>query len=361
MNKAKFDAEIERHLDNVRALRVESGLFRASAQEVPTGYDKAWLRDNFYTSLGFEHVGDWNTVYWLWKAILGIFVKHHDKIEWAAQNKPYETWQYIHARYNPDTFDEFWEEWGNKQNDAVGAILFKVADLESRGIVVVQSDEERRMLQMLVNYLATIEYWHDPDNGVWEENEEVHASSIAPTVAALRKIDALPFIEVPEGMLPHGEQALKQLLPRESVTKFTDLALLSLIWPYQVVDDDIAAQILRNVEYHLERRRGVLRYKNDRYYNANEDGYSEEAEWTMGFPWLAVIYARRGNTGKAMYYLSKARSVSVEEQKLPELYFSNTDRPNENVPLGWAESLLIVAMKELEHVLVDETSSVVAA
>ena len=42
-------------------------------------------------------------------------------------------------------------------------------------------------------------------------------------------------------------------------------------------------KIIENVEYHLERRRGVVRYKNDRYYNKNKDRYSEEAEWTMGF------------------------------------------------------------------------------
>jgi hypothetical protein len=29
---------------------------------------------------------------------------------------------------------------------------------------------------------------------------------------------------------------------------------------------------------------------------------------------------------------------------VPELYFSNSDEPNENRPLGWAESLFIVAL-----------------
>jgi hypothetical protein len=29
---------------------------------------------------------------------------------------------------------------------------------------------------------------------------------------------------------------------------------------------------------------------------------------------------------------------------IPELFFSNTDKPNDNTPLGWSESLFIVAL-----------------
>ena len=48
--------------------------------------------------------------------------------------------------------------------------------------------------------------------------------------------------------------------------------------------------ILHNVEYHLLKERGVIRYKGDRYYNKNKDEVSEEAEWTFGLSWLAIIY-----------------------------------------------------------------------
>lgn len=339
---------VKTHIQNINALQAPSGLFLASARDVQTGYNKAWLRDNFYTGLAYEYIGDWETVRSVWKSILGIFLKHEDKISWAAQHRPLESWQYIHARYDPETFEEYWEEWGNKQNDAVGAILFKLGELEEKGKGVIETDDEKRVVQRLIDYLASIEYWNDPDNGMWEEYEEVHASSIGACVAGLKKMAQIPYLTVHEALIKNGEKALEELLPRESETKFADLSLLSLIYPYNVVSKKTAEDILTNVEYHLERKRGVIRYKNDKYYNRNKDGYSEEAEWTMGFPWLSIIYSRMGDIKRAEGYLNKSGLVLTPEEKIPELYYSNTDQPNENIPLGWAESLYVVALYELE-------------
>lgn len=340
-------ASIGRHLEALRSLRASTGLFLASPHGVPTGYDKAWLRDNFYISLAFERTGDWETARKLWRAILEVLTKHEGKINWAIKERPHQSWQYIHARYHPETFEEFWEEWGNKQNDAVGSILFGVGNLEEKGHGILQSEDDKRILQRLVDYLASIEYWHDPDSGMWEEDEEVHASSVGAVVAGLKKVSPLPYLSIPAGMIEKGEAALREILPRESPGKFSDLALLSLIYPYHVVSREIEDRILENVEYHFERRRGFIRYKNDRYYNKNKDGWSEEAEWTMGLPWLAIVHARRGEKEVAREYLEKAKAV-LTPHGLPELYFSNSEKPNENIPLGWAESLFIIALKELE-------------
>lgn len=343
------EAEIQQHLDNIRKLQASSDLFLASTSGVSTGYDKAWLRDNFYIILAFEAVEDWETVRRAWRAILEIFKRHKDKISWAAHNRPHESWQYIHARYHPETFEEFWEEWGNKQNDAVGAVLFKLADLEARGQGVVESETDRAMLQTLVNYLQSVEYWHDPDNGVWEEYEEVHASSVGACLAGLKSLQEHALAEVPPELIERGEEALRELLPRESESKYCDLALLSLSYPYDLLERELEEQILDNLSYQFDRDRGIIRYKTDRYYNKNQDGWSEEAEWTMGLPWLSIIHSRRGRLEKAREYLDKSRQVMVEGGKLPELYYSNSPEPNENIPLGWAESMFVVALKEYEQ------------
>jgi phosphorylase kinase alpha/beta subunit len=343
------EEKIQEHLNILRALQSGSGLFYAAAPGVTTGYDKAWLRDNFYTSLCFEESGDIETIKKMWRAILDLFLKHEEKINWAIEHKPHATWQYIHARYNPETFEEYWEEWGNKQNDAVGAILFKLADLELRGIPVLEKEEDKRIVQRLIDYLNAIEYWNDPDNGVWEEYEEVHMSSVGAVVGALKKLSSLPYLKIPEGMLEHGENTLKQQLPRESVSKFSDLALLSLSYPYRVIDRETEDIIIENIKYHLIKERGVMRYKTDRYYNKNTvDGWSEEAEWTMGYPWLSIIYAERGDLEKAKKYLELTEKVITPDHKLPELYYSNSDTWNENVPLAWSESLYIVALLRVQ-------------
>jgi len=105
-------------------------------------------------------------------------------------------------------------------------------------------------------------------------------------------------------------------------------------------------KILNNLEYHLEKKMGIIRYKTDRYYNKNKDGWSEEAEWTFGFPWLALIYTDRGEKTKAAYYLGKALATVNADGQIPELYYSNTLQGNENTPLGWSESMYVVALVE---------------
>jgi GH15 family glucan-1,4-alpha-glucosidase len=178
------DPRIDPHLINLRKLITSSGLFLASSPHVETGYDKAWLRDNVYEALAFEYAEDWEVVAKAYHTLLDIFNKHIDKINWATTNKPFESWQFIHARYNPETLEEFWESWGNKQHDAVGAVLFKLADFEAQGKSMLRNQTDRRTVQTLIHYICNVEYWHDADSGMWEENEEVHASSVGAVLAA---------------------------------------------------------------------------------------------------------------------------------------------------------------------------------
>lgn len=339
---------IARHLKILEGLQQASGLFLAAPGE-GTGYDKAWLRDNFYECLAFEVLGDYDTVLKTYRAILDIFKKHEYKIDFAISKKPEHTHEYIHPRYDPKTFDEFWEEWGNKQNDSIGCVLFKIGELEHQhtGSIIADADD-RRVVQKLVWYLSTLEYWHDPDSGVWEENQEVHASSVGACLAGLIMARRIEGIEVPDELIERGKQRLQEILPRESEKKFVDLALLSLIWPYDVVSKQEAATILENVEYHLLRERGVIRYKGDHYYNKNPDGWSEEAEWTFGLSWLSIIYGRLGNREKETEFLERAKKT-VTKKGLPELYFSNSTRFNDNTPLGWSESMFIVALHEMDE------------
>lgn len=343
-----FNAEIKQHLDVVRSLQKPSGVFTASAFDVDTGYDKAWLRDIYFMTLCFLETGEYETVQKAAKALLTVFVKHKDKINWAVEHKPHEAWQYIHARFHPETFEEYWEEWGNSQNDAVGEVLNLLVTLELLGKGVIETDENREMVQLIIDYLVNLEYWQDDDNGIWEESMEVHASSIGACVAALKKAKQIAWLSVPDSAIERGEQALRALLPRESVTKFCDLALLSLIYPFAVTTAEETEEILRNVEYHLVRDKGVIRYKLDRYYNNNIDGYSEEAEWCFGLSWLAIIYAERGEKEKAYYWLRKAKNAVTEDGKVPELYYSHTEIPNDNTPLGWAESMYVVALQKVK-------------
>ena len=324
----------------LKQLQHPKGLFMASKASVQTGYNRAWIRDNIYETLGLEATGNKKEVIKAMKALLNVLLKHEYKIDYAIKEKPDARFKYIHARYDPDTHEEIYEEWGNKQNDAIGAILFRVGELEEKGIKIIRNNDDIRILQKLVHYLKSVEYWQDADNGVWEENEEVHASSVGACVAGLKKISKI--VDVPKSLVKKGKDVLNELLPRESVTKETDLALLSLIYPFDVVTKKQANDILRNIEFHLLRDKGIIRYNDDQYYNK---GYGE-AEWCMGFPWLAIIYKQLGKNGKYAQYMRKTMEAMNAKGELPELYYSKTSIHNENTPLGWGQSLFLVASKQ---------------
>lgn len=326
---------IEKSIQILKNLQCSNGLCMASKMSVKTGYNLAWIRDNIYESLGFEATKNTKRLKKIYWALLDILLKHEYKIDWAIKEKPEYHYQYIHARYDPFTMKEIWEEWGNKQNDAVGALLFKIGDLESKGIKVIRNKDDLRIIQKLVHYLSSLRYWQDKDNGMWEQHEEVHASSIGACLAGLKKINKI--VDIPEGLIKKGEKALKRLLPRESETKAVDMTLLSLIYPYNIISKKMALRILKNVEEKLVRKRGVIRYIGDWYYNNGS-----EAEWTKGFPWLAIIYKQIGRPDKYAYYMRKTLSVMNEKGEMPELYYANSNCHNENTPLGWSQALHIV-------------------
>jgi len=319
-------------------MQYPSGLFAASRMTVKTGYNLAWIRDNVYASIGLEAAKKYNDVKKTLRALLDILLKHEYKIDWAIKEKPRHHYQYIHARYDPITMEEIWEQWGNKQNDAIGALLFKIGDLEEKGIRIIRNKNDLRIIQKLVYYLESIEYWHDKDNGMWEENEEMHASSIGACAAGLKKISKI--VNVPKNLISRGEEALNKILPRESEAKEIDMALLSLIYPYNIATKKQRSAILKNIEEKLLREKGVIRYIGDKYNYRNG-----EAQWTKGFPWLAIIYGQLNKPDKHAFYMRKTIEAMNEKGELPELYYADGKEYNENCPLAWSQALFVAGLK----------------
>ncbi len=206
-----------------------------------------------------------------------------------------------------------------------------------------------------------------------------------------------------EAQLEKGRTALGQLLPSESPRRSCDLAQLSLIWPFDVLDDEQAMTVLANVERELVRERGVIRYHRDAYFNgadrrlitvrnprtgqeANDyaeddkkafphDSEGTEAQWPLGLAWLSIVHAKlakkaRARAGaseepaalekSAAYHKERAGRymaqltgcavpvAGVEPGYIPELYVG--DRPNLNTPLTWATAFCIVAAVALSEI-----------
>jgi len=339
---------IEYELNSLKilsSLRYPTGVFAASKNE-KTGYSNSWIRDSIYISMAFEDI-DNDIVIKTYQALLDFFRKYEWKIDFVINKKIINKNECIHSRFDPWYLSEIDEEWGHLQNDALGLFLFKTAELTNRGFKIVRDYGDLRIIQKIVDYLDAIEYWRHKDNGMWENEEEIHASSVGACLAGLKKLKETMFevdgvlvsISVPQRIISKGKLLLNVLLPRESAKKDVDLALLSLIWPFNIVNEVQKKQILKNVEERLVRKRGVIRYFGDEYYYKNG-----EAEWTLGFPWLAIIY-KNMDQDKFRYYFNKTLEVMTEKGEMPELYFNNSEEYNENTPLGWAQALFLIMIR----------------
>lgn len=82
-----------------------------------------------------------------------------------------------------------------------------------------------------------------------------------------------------------------------------------------------------------------MRYIGDQYYSNGK-----EAEWTFGFPWLAIIYKQLKRPDKYAFYMRKTVECMNEKGELPELYYAGTDVYNENSPLAWSQGMYLAAV-----------------
>lgn len=323
-------------LDQVlETLRLPNGTYAASPSK---DYSYVWIRDTVYAVLPYL-TSCCSRYEETFHALLDLFRRYEWKIDIHTKQKPIFPYEYIHARYSTD-LTELEQPWGHAQNDAIGLFLWGIGEGMRNGKKMLRGEKDRQILQKLVSYLSCLEYWQLPDNGMWEEYIELHASSIGACVAGLRSVQLL--VDVPEELMEKGEQALNELLPQESESKDTDLALLSLIYPFQIVLRDIALQILTNVSDKLERTYGCIRYAGDRYYNEGA-----EAEWCFGFPWLGLCYSVLGDEEKAKEYGEKTRKIVPPDGMIPELYIGGTDRPNGNAPLAWAVAMTMLLQERI--------------
>ncbi len=302
-------------------------------------YSYVWLRDVGYTVLPYLYSGC-DRYAKTYHALLDLFLRYEWKIDIHTRQKPVLPYEYIHARYSCD-LTELPQPWGHAQNDSIGLFLWGVGEGMRHGKPILRSEADRRILQKLVDYLACMEYWQEPDNGMWEENVEVHASSVGACVAGLTAVRIL--VDVPDDLIRNGQATLARLLPRESVTKKTDLALLSLIFPYQIVSRDMAFRILYDVTTKLERTYGCIRYQGDRYFNEGR-----EAEWCFGFPWLGLCFSVLGEEDKVEEYWEKTKRIVPPDGRVPELYIGGTSQPNGNRPLAWAVAMVMLLHERMK-------------
>jgi phosphorylase kinase alpha/beta subunit len=381
-----FDEQIRLAYEHLEKLRQLNGGYVASPYSGEAGYDRYdvyWLRDIMYATVANEYLGLYDKVKQSYGVVLTVFEKFHQKIIRGVRKKPdlqRAKGAVVHARVHPTTLEEITDEWGHHQLDIFGLFLFKTGDLMKQGFPIIRSVEQIQVVKDILSYLWTARWDSEPDFGMWEEGPELHSSSIGAVLAGLtmwhdhgfydykykNRVDISSIIPVSERFLEDGARALSTLLPRESASRPYDFSQLSLLWPYNILKDQWALQeeILENIEKNLVRENGVARYPGDWYFNANrESPLGNEAEWPIGLCWLSIAYSKllqqavRVGASKQTIdrYLERAREhlehverIATPDGRIAELFTGG--KSNHNLPLGWAQSLYIVAKLSLKNV-----------
>lgn len=317
-----------------------SGLYVASLGEHYVNY--VWVRDCYYQTkpmLKKEPEAYIQTYRSLLDYYKGLNYKYDNKVDHLIKKPfPLDNIRFLHPRFYPN-LKEITGDWGNLQIDAIGYFFLGIAEGMKEGLDIIRDDSDVEIINKLINVLVSIKYWTIHDNGIWEENTEIHSSSIGAVLGGLTALEDVGF-NMPLKIYNNAKKTLLTLLPNESITKNVDLSLLTLIYPFNIIDETNKELILKNVHELLEKERGVIRYIGDKYYNVNG-----EAEWTFGFAYLFFSYVDT-DFELAEKYLEKLLLLIDENGFVPELYFSNTDKPNDNNPLGWSVAMTILTIEK---------------
>ena len=147
MDKQAFQKKL---LVKMESLRRPSGAFIAASTD---DYNACWLRDHLYTVFSYWFLGDHKKLVNGMHVAFDILHAQRRKLERISPRD--NVYEYVHAKYNPDTLGEITDKWGHYQLDAMGLLLHIVADLDSKHITVTRNNSDKELLQLLVIYLLS--------------------------------------------------------------------------------------------------------------------------------------------------------------------------------------------------------------
>lgn len=383
-----------------------TGLLPASTSVNTHGdYTDAWVRDNVYSiisvwslGLAYRRVGESiksdemeQATIKLMRGLLESMMRQSSKVETFKHTlNPIDA---LHAKYDtatglPVVADH---EWGHLQIDATSLFLLMVGQMTASGLRIIRTYSEVDFIQNLIYYIASAN--RTPDFGIWERGNkinngkpEINASSLGMAKAALQALDGFNLfgenaspravVHTVADAISLARSALATLLPRESLSKEVDSALLSIIgFPAFAVGDEALVNKTRDEilaklggNYGCKRflwdgHQTVVEESSRIYYEHSELANFEniESEWPLFYTYLYLNALFNGNEATAKYYRDKIEDLMVDVDGvglIPELYYlpreniaeekanprSQSRVPNENVPLVWAQSLYLTGV-----------------
>lgn len=380
-----------------------SGLLPSTNQN-----DHAWIRDNVYSimavwslSMAYKKNTDLDedraktyeleqSCVKLMRGLLMAMIRQKDKVETFKETQsPQDA---IHAKFSSSTMLPVVgdREWGHLQIDAISLYLLVLAQMTASGLQIIFNLDEVAFVQNLVFYIESA--YCIPDYGIWERGDktnhglpELNASSIGLAKAALEAMNELDLfggrggpssvIHVLADEAQKCHAVLQSMLPRESLSKEVDAALLSVIgFPAFAVEDPELIESTREVILKkLKGKYGLRRFLRDGYRTAKEDPtrlYYEpgelkvfeniECEWPLFYCYLVLDACFRGDKESANEYSDALDRVMVKTEEglrlVPEMYTVpaplvdkeyKEPHSQDRVAIGqcpfmWAQSLYII-------------------
>jgi len=390
-----------------------TGLLPASTSvNIHGDYTDAWVRDNVYSiicvwglALAYRRQGETSkcdqleqATIKLMRGLLQSMMRQAHKVEKFKLSL--NNIDALHAKYDTATGLPVVADnaWGHLQIDATSLYLLMLAQMSASGLRIICTTDEVDFIQNLVYYISSA--YRIPDYGIWERGNkvnngrtEINASSVGMAKAAMQALDGFNLygehgpkravIHVIADAISLARTTLASLLPRESLSKEVDSALLSIIgFPAFAVGKETLATQTRDAvltklggNYGCKRflwdgHQTVLEESSRIYYEQTEVANFEniESEWPLFFTYLYISALFDGSEATAKHYRKKLEALMVHVDGiglLPELYYlpkenieaekknprSQTRVPNENVPLVWAQSLYLTGLMMDEGLL----------
>jgi hypothetical protein len=397
--------------------RLQTGPFPAVASmdsQENSGYQYVWIRDNIHVAHAHYAWGDTEVACKVAETLLRYFESHRYRFQNVIE-KPdlaHDPMNRPHIRFDGEKLCELNQRWPHAQNDAIGYFLWFYCKLARESKVDFGGSALERLVDIVL-YLHAIAYWSDSDSGHWEEARKVSASSIGVVIAGLREFHFLalekrlyscgPLVDASldevavQQIICRGQTVLDATLPAECTgthgdqVRRYDAALLFLVYPLEVVSNEMAARILSDVQGHLEGERGIRRYLGDSYWCpdykklfpaevrtadfsndiALRDSHAREgaeAQWCLFDSIVSIVYASRADKKKdseafnerQIHYLNRALGQLtgggrvLPSPRCPEAYYLDDGRyvANDHVPLLWAQANLKLALYFLRRGLI---------
>lgn len=358
------------------SMRQPNGAFVAS---LSPEYQAVWLRDQLYCARAYWDLEEYEKLNQSIWVVFDILQRYEKKIKarigapviiTTTSGRTFGEFldlpgTVLQAKYSP-SLEEITPDtgWGHDQLDALGLFLYLAADCDFKNRRIIRSERDLATLELVVHYLRSVEYWHHPDFGMWEECRIRHSSSIGAVLAGLKNTKKQKLAAVYDPLIDLGETALSAILPLESPDRCDrlhhrhdcDAAQLSLLWPYHIIvnpqeADQILSRIIEghgapeNESHRLLQTHGFNRYWGDDYYRSTEGAYKGiSAEWPLFHFWISIIYSQYQAYDKAARWFERG-CREIVDGKIPEAYCNG--RPNPNTPLAWAHALALIAFKKL--------------